>query len=66
MGLLLLSIVQVRFPSPRMIRQAKGQAAIIEDPAVLESLILKVGLAQTSEEAENYLLEWPNIDNEQN
>ena len=30
----------------------------------LESLILKVGLAQTPEEAENYLLDWPGTDDE--
>src|SRR2546422_373758 len=30
----LLAIVQARFPSPRMARLAKGQAAIIDDPAI--------------------------------
>ena len=62
----LLAIVQARFPSPRMIRQAKGQAAIIDDPAVLQDLIVKVSLAESAEEAERYLLDWPSFDNQQN
>ncbi len=62
----LLAIVQARFPSPRMIRQAKGQAAIIDDPAVLKDLIVKVSLAGSAEEAERYLLDWPSFDNQQN
>jgi len=62
----LLAIVQARFPSPRMIRQAKGQAAIIDDPAVLQDLIVKVSLAESAEEAERYLLGWPSFDNQQN
>ena len=62
----LVRIVQARFPNPKMIRQAKGQAAIIEDPTVLENLILKVSLAQTAEEAENHLLNWPSNDDELN
>jgi len=63
---MLLSAVQARFPTPKLIRQAKGQAAIIEDPTVLENLILKVSLAQTAEEAENHLLNWPSNDDELN
>jgi flagellar biosynthesis/type III secretory pathway protein FliH len=62
----LLAIVQARFPSPRMIRQAKGQAAIIDNPAVLQDLIVKVSLAESAEEAERYLLDWPSFDNQQN
>ena len=62
----LLAIMQARFPSPRMIRQAKGQAAIIDDPAVLQDLIVKVSLAESAEEAERYLLDWPSFDNQQN
>jgi predicted transposase YdaD len=62
----LLAIVQARFPSPRIIRQAKGQAAIIDDPAVLQDLIVKASLAESAEEAERYLLDWPSFDNQQN
>ncbi len=62
----LLAIVQARFPSPRMARLAKGQAAIIDDPAILQDLIVKVSLAQDAEEAQRYLLDWPSSDNEQN
>ncbi len=63
----LLNFVQARFPSPKMIRLAKGQAAMINDPKILQDLTLKVGLAQTAEEAQNYLLDWPDtgqMDNE--
>jgi predicted transposase YdaD len=56
---MLLKFVQARFPARKMIQLAKGQVALIEDPEVLQDLILKVGLAQTAEEAQNYLLEWP-------
>ncbi len=62
----LLAIVQARFPSPRMARLAKGQAAIIDDPAILQDLIVKVSLAQNAEEAQRCLLDWPSSDNEQN
>ncbi len=62
----LLAIVQARFPSPRMILQTKGQASIIDDPAVLQDLIVKVSLAESAEEAERYLLDWPSFDNQQN
>jgi flagellar biosynthesis/type III secretory pathway protein FliH len=51
----LLTIVQARFP--RMARLAKGLAAITEDPAVLQNLILKISLAQTFEEAQKSLIE---------
>ena len=56
---MLLKFVQARFPARKMMRLAQGQAALIEDPEVLQDLILKVGLAQTAEEVQNYLLEWP-------
>ena len=55
----LLTLVQARFPDPKITRLAKGQAAIIDDPAVLQGLIVKVGLAQTLEEVQQYLLDWP-------
>ena len=51
----LLAIVQVRFP--KLARLTKGLAAITEDPAVLQGLILKMSTAQTFEEAQQYLLE---------
>jgi len=63
----LVNFVQARFPSPKMLRLAKGQASLIDDPRVLQDLTLKVGLAQTAEEAQNYLLDWPDtgqMDNE--
>ena len=62
----LLAIVQARFPTPRMLRLTKGQAAIIDEPAVLQDLIVKVSLAQSPEEAQRYLLDWPDPDNAKN
>jgi len=61
----LLTLVQARFSNPKVTRLAKGQAAIIDDPAILQDLILKVGLAQTLEEAQRDLLEWPGVEDEQ-
>lgn len=55
----LLNLVQARFPDRKLVRQAKGQAAIIDSPEVLHDLILKVALAQTPEEVQKSLLEWP-------
>ena len=55
----LLTIAQERFHNTKMTRLAKGQATIINDPDVLQDLILKVSLAQTLEEAQKYLLDWP-------
>lgn len=51
----LLAIVQTRFP--KVLRLAKGQAAIIDDPAALENLIVKVSIAQDAKEAKHALLE---------
>jgi len=51
----LLKVVQARFP--KMVRLAKGQAAIIDDPAALESLIVKVSIAQDAKEAKRALLD---------
>ena len=50
----LLAIVQTRFP--KVLRLAKGQAAIIDDPAALESLIVQVSIAQDTKEAKRALL----------
>ncbi len=62
----LLNMVQARFSNSKIARLAKGQAAMIDDPAVLQDLIVKVGLARTLEEAQHYLLDWPGSDNENN
>ncbi len=51
----LLAIVQTRFP--KVLRLAKGQAAIIDDPAALENLIVKVSIAQDAKEAKRALLD---------
>jgi flagellar biosynthesis/type III secretory pathway protein FliH len=51
----LLNVVQARFP--KMVRLAKGQAAIIDDPAALESLIVQVSIAQDAKEAKRALLD---------
>ena len=51
----LLKVVQARFP--RMARLARGQAAIIDDPAALENLIVKVSIAQDAKEAKRALLD---------
>jgi len=51
----LLNVVQARFP--KMVRLAKGQAAIIDDPAALEGLIVKVSIAQKAKDARSALLE---------
>ena len=60
----LLAIAQARFHYSMLTRLTRGQAAIINDPAVLQGLILNVSLAQTLEEAQKYLLDWPDTDNE--
>ncbi len=44
--------------SPQLKRLAQEQGALITNPRVLEELTMKVGLAQTSEEAREYLLRW--------
>jgi hypothetical protein len=49
-----LDIVQARFP--KMVRLAKGQTSIIEDPKVLRDLIVKISTAQNAKEARLYLL----------
>ena len=54
----MLGLVQARFSDKKIERQARGQAAIIKDPKILQDLIVKVGAAQTAEEAQDYLLSW--------
>ena len=51
----LLKVVEARFP--KLLRLAKGQAAITDDPEELENLIVKVSIAQDVEEAKNFLLD---------
>lgn len=51
----LLSIIAERFP--KLVRLAKKQIAVVEEPEVLQRLIVKVSVAQTLEEARQYLLE---------
>jgi predicted transposase YdaD len=53
---MLLKFVQLRFPKLKTL--ARGQAALIEKPEILEDLTLKVGMAQTQAEVQNYLIEW--------
>jgi hypothetical protein len=51
----LVKIVRLRFPN--VVRLAKKLTADIEDSAILRDLIIKMSIAQTSEEAVMYLLE---------
>jgi len=52
---ILVKIVRLRFPN--VARLAKKQTANIEDSAILRDLIVKMSIAETSEEAVIYLLE---------
>ena len=52
---LLLALVQARFPT--MARLTKKLVAVIDDPASLQDLAVKVSMAQTAEEVQQYLLE---------
>ena len=49
----LLNIVRARFP--RVVSLAKAEAAKIDDPDVLDGLILKVSAAKNAKEARRYL-----------
>lgn len=51
----LLAIVSEHFP--RLVRLAKKQMTVIEEPEVLQHLIVKMSVAQSAEEAQQYLLE---------
>ena len=51
----LVKIVRLRFPN--LVRLAKKQTFSIADSAILRDLIVKMSIAQTSEEAVIYLLE---------
>jgi predicted transposase YdaD len=50
----ILTIVQARFP--KVLRLAKKQTAVVEDPAILQKLIAHLITIQTVEEAKQYLL----------
>jgi len=52
----LLTLVAERFPKLKTL--AKGQLSLIEQPQILDNLILKIALARTQEEAQDYLLTW--------
>jgi predicted transposase YdaD len=62
---LLLAFVERRFPDAKLLRIAKRQVAIIDDPRILQGLLLKVDLAETTEKAKDYLVDWPDADEEQ-
>ena len=51
----LLAIVQFRFP--KIARLAKKLVTANDDPASLQTLTVKISMAQTTEEAKRYLLE---------
>jgi predicted transposase YdaD len=51
----LLAILAERFP--KLVRLAKKQMAVIEEPEILQLLIVKMSVAQSAEEAKQYLLE---------
>ena len=51
----LLAIIQFRFP--KIARLAKKLVTANDDPASLQTLTVKISMAQTTEEAKRYLLE---------
>jgi hypothetical protein len=51
----LLKIVRLRFPT--LVRLAKKQTVNTEDSAILRDLIIKMSIAQTTEDAVIYLLD---------
>src|SRR5215471_11253847 len=51
----LVKIVRLRFPN--VVRLAKKQTFSIDDSAILRELLVKMSIAQTSEDAVIYLLE---------
>ncbi len=51
----LVKIVRLRYPN--IVRLAKKQTFSLDDSAILRDLIVKMSIAQTSEEAVIYLLE---------
>src|SRR5947209_15872219 len=51
---MLLNIVRARFP--KLVRLAKKQGIFIEEPDILDALVVKISIAQTMEEAKYQLL----------
>jgi predicted transposase YdaD len=51
----LLAIVQARFP--KMVRLTTKLVAAIDDPAILQDVTVKISMAHTTEEVQQYLLE---------
>ena len=51
----LLAIVQARFP--KMVRLTKKLVTIIDDSASLQDVIVKISMAQATQEVQQYLLE---------
>ncbi|MBV9021919.1 MAG: hypothetical protein JOZ71_14550 [Ktedonobacteraceae bacterium] len=62
---LLLAFVERRFSDAKLLRIAQRQMALIDDPRILQSLLLKVGFAETPEKAKDYLVDWSDADEEQ-
>ena len=52
---LLLAIIQARFP--QMARLTKKLVTVIDDPVSLQDVTVKISMAQTDEEVQQYLLE---------
>jgi DNA-directed RNA polymerase subunit E'/Rpb7 len=52
---ILLKIIHLRFP--RATAQAKVTLETVSDPAILRSLLIKIGAARTEKEARQYLME---------
>ncbi|MDQ2717967.1 MAG: hypothetical protein M3Z08_23995 [Chloroflexota bacterium] len=50
-----LALVEKRFP--RLLRLAQGMVSVTSEPATLDQMILGIGVAQTTEEAQRALLE---------
>jgi predicted transposase YdaD len=53
---MILDLVQTRYPT--LMKLAKGQTTIIEQPKTLEVLLVRVAQAATTEEAQNVFLTW--------
>jgi len=51
----LQEIVQARFP--KLLRLTKKQIAVVDDPAILHGMIVKMSLVQNAVQAREYLLE---------
>lgn len=52
----LQTLIEMRFPDPELIHLLKEKVDAIEDPHILQRLIVQVGTAQIAEEVRNYLL----------